>query len=312
MLKNTLFMDVSDLPEDFFVDRLKVRSDGNVVLMCRPEHFCVAAALNPHMVTPGGDLKVVDHELAMRQWENLQEVLSSLELKVELVDGWPNLPDMVFTANQSFPFVDQEGKLRVLMSQMRTNERMGEVPHFRDWYQERGFQELDFPMGTDESLEGMGDLLWLHGRQLLLAGIGPRTAATVVERLPQGLSTPVIGLELVDSRFYHLDTALAVLDEKTALIHPPAFSARSLKVLESLFERLVIPSPFEAETGFACNAFGFGPGHVVMDSLCPETAGILRDLGYDVQVVDTSEFRKSGGSVFCMTMLLPDCYQNAQ
>ena len=35
---------------------------------------------------------------------------------------------------------------------------------------------------------------------------------------------PVVSLELVDPRFYHLDTALAVLDDTTIAYYPPAFS----------------------------------------------------------------------------------------
>ncbi len=39
---------------------------------------------------------------------------------------------------------------------------------------------------------------------------------------------PVVSLELVDPRFYHLDTALAVLGERTTIAYyPPAFSDES-------------------------------------------------------------------------------------
>ena len=38
---------------------------------------------------------------------------------------------------------------------------------------------------------------------------------------------PVVSLELVDPRFYHLDTALAVLDDTTIAYYPPAFSDES-------------------------------------------------------------------------------------
>ena len=46
---------------------------------------------------------------------------------------------------------------------------------------------------------------------------------------------PVVSLELVDPRFYHLDTALAVLDDTTIAYYPPAFSDESRAQLLELF-----------------------------------------------------------------------------
>ena len=39
------------------------------------------------------------------------------------------------------------------------------------------------------------------------------------------LGRPVISLRLVDPRFYHLDTALAALDDANIIYYPAAFSA---------------------------------------------------------------------------------------
>ena len=49
------------------------------------------------------------------------------------------------------------------------------------------------------------------------------------------LRMPVVSLELVDPRFYHLDTALAVLDDTTIAFYPPAFSDESQATLRELF-----------------------------------------------------------------------------
>lgn len=306
MLTNTLYQQAQHLPSNFSVADLNRRAGEEAVLMCRPTHFCVASAINPHMVTETGELQVVDPELAMKQWQELFDVLTGLDLRVELIEPVPGLPDMVFTANQSFPFLSPTGERQVLLSRMRTEERRDEVRYFHDWYQDHGYRRIPLPFAAEESLEGMGDLLWMTGRRFLFAGIGPRTARSVVKRLPEVFSTPVLGLELVDPRFYHLDTALAILDEKTALIHPAAFSAKSLELLEATFERLLIPPENECESGFACNALCLATGHVIVDEQCPETAKMLLNHDYSVITVDTSEFRKSGGSVFCLTMMLPE------
>ena len=60
----------------------------------------------------------------------------------------------------------------------------------------------------------------------------------------------------------------------------------------------------ESAEGFACNAHCPDTKHVIIDAACIETARVLADAGYDVRRVDTSEFRKSGGSVFCMKMMI--------
>ena len=46
-------------------------------------------------------------------------------------------------------------------------------------------------------------------------------------RSPRLTGLAVVSLELVDPRFYHLDTALAVLDDETVAYYPGAFSAAS-------------------------------------------------------------------------------------
>ena len=49
---------------------------------------------------------------------------------------------------------------------------------------------------------------------------------------------PVMALTLVDPRYYHLDTALAVLAPDTIMYYPPAFSAGSRSpISESSIER---------------------------------------------------------------------------
>ena len=61
------------------------------VLMCPPVHFNVDYEINPWMQ---GNLGAVSHDLALRQWEQLREVLAR-EARIELVAPRAGLPDMV-------------------------------------------------------------------------------------------------------------------------------------------------------------------------------------------------------------------------
>src|SRR6056297_878589 len=92
------------------------------VLMVSPEHFDVKYNINPHMVNAEGELNQVDTVQAQRQWTDLKSIFESIGLKVEVLPGQPNLPDMVFCANQTFPFLKNDQPAFVL-SQMHSEKR---------------------------------------------------------------------------------------------------------------------------------------------------------------------------------------------
>ena len=58
----------------------------------------------------------------------------------------------------------------------------------------------------------------------------------------------------------------------------------------------------EARTRLACNACGPDGRHVLLPAGAPITAKRLRAEGFEVIEVDTEEFLKAGGSVFCMKL----------
>ena len=46
-------------------------------------------------------------------------------------------------------------------------------------------------------------------------------------------------VKLIDARFYHLDTCLQLIDDRTALFVPCAFDEASVALLERAFPRLI-------------------------------------------------------------------------
>jgi N-dimethylarginine dimethylaminohydrolase len=105
--------------------------------------------------------------------------------------------------------------------------------------------------------------------------------------------------------FYHLDTCLAPLDEERALVVTEAFEDRGLELLARTFPKLLAVPPAEASERLACNAHCPDGRNVIIDAGAQETIRLLRGEGFRVLPVDTSEFLKSGGSVFCLKMMLP-------
>ncbi len=270
------------------------------VLMTRPDHFRVAYVINPHME---GHIGTVDRERAAAQWDALRDTYEALGFPVTVVDGAEGLPDMVFCANQTLPLLSPEGRKTAVMSRMHAPERAGEVPYYTHFFEAEGYDVQQLDADLPGTFEGMGDALWHPGRFLLWGGYGFRTSPEVYTRLTAALGVPVVPLELHDPDFYHLDTCLCPLTETTALYFPAAFTEDGLEALRDGFETLIEAPEDEARGLFACNAHSPDGHHVILQRGCTVTNERLTEAGFQTVEVDTDEYLKSGGSVFCMKLM---------
>ncbi|MEV0705576.1 dimethylargininase [Saccharopolyspora sp. NPDC050389] len=260
-------------------------------VMCAPKYFTVEYSINPWM-DPG---KPVDADLAMVQWTELKRAYERLGHVVEVVEPQPGLPDMVFAANSATVIDD-----RVLGARFRAPQRAAEAEHFRRWFVTRGYRNLVMPSRINEA---EGDFAWT-GR-VLLAGSGFRTDPEAHAEAQEVLGVPVVSLRLVDPRYYHLDTALFVLErgERAQIAYfPEAFSPGSRRVLERMFPDAVIA---DADDAACLGLNGVSDGrHVVLPAEATGLAAQLAARGYEPVLLDISELRKSGGGPKCCTMEL--------
>jgi N-dimethylarginine dimethylaminohydrolase len=187
---------------------------------------------------------------------------------------------------------------------MHAPERRGEVPLFEGWFKSRGWEIRRLSREDAGSFEGCGDLLRHPSRRALFGGFGFRSTERALEAISDVCETPVLALRLVDPRFYHLDTCLMPLGPRRALAFRPAFDAASWDSIQAEFERVVEPPEVEATDGLACNVHCPDGKTVFLEASCGATARALEALGFEVRRIDTSEFLKAGGSVFCMTLPL--------
>ena len=173
---------------------------------------------------------------------------------------------------------------------------------FGDFFNKQGYEVLNLQEGKG-SFEGMGDAIWHPGRYLLWGGHGFRTDPEVYPRLSRALGLKIMAIYLDDPDFYHLDTCLSVLDEDTVLIYPGAFNTDSIGLIHALFERVLEAPEDESRSLFACNAHCPDGKHVIIQEGCTGTEKVLSDAGYEPIAVNTDEFLKAGGSVFCMKQM---------
>ncbi|MFJ8692952.1 dimethylargininase [Streptomyces roseolilacinus] len=262
--------------------------------MCEPRHFEVRYAINPWMDTDAP----VDPALARDQWWNLVQAYRDHGHTVETVAPVEGLPDMVFAANAAL-VVDG----RVFGSSFHAPERRPESAAYEAWFKEAGYDvHVSGPV-----CEGEGDLV--PAGRFVLAGTGFRTERAAHREVQEFFGRPVISLDLVDPRFYHLDTALFFLGEEDGedggagagdiAYYPAAFSPGSREVLRRLYPHAVIATEEDA-LAFGLNSVSDGR-HVFV---APQAHGLIDQLahrGYVPVPVDLSEFRKAGGGIKCCT-----------
>jgi N-dimethylarginine dimethylaminohydrolase len=254
-------------------------------LMCEPRHFAVEYRINPWMHTD----RPVDVDLAVKQWHELHDTLTGLGHTVHLLEPVGGLPDMVYAANGAFT-VDGT----VYGARFRYQQRQAEAGHHRAWYLANGWHDFVIPEQTNE---GEGDFAYLPDRGIILAGYGFRTSTAAHAEAQEALSRPVVSLRLVDERFYHLDTALAALDDRTVAYWPGAFSTASQRVLAQLFPDALLADEADA-LAFGLNLVSDGR-HVVLNAAATALVPKLAARGYQPLPVDLSELLAGGGSVKC-------------
>jgi len=268
---------------------------AKTVLMCPPTYFDVREPKNPYMGLP------IDRVRAHQQWEGLRRSLEQAGLQVEIINPVEGLDDMVFAANQAFVGQhDRIGKF-IVPSRMRYPSRHKEVGFYLEWFRQRGYKIIQLDLRGTEYLEGHGDLLWHPDRSRIWAAHGFRSTRGGVGKFAeamQELGFSVTLLELVDAHCYHLDTSLCPLNSEAALIYPGAFSAESVQAIRDGFQRIHELSRDEA-VQFMGNGI-VANGHFITPRLSENLAKILAQERLTPVLVETSEFEKSGGSVFCM------------
>lgn len=259
------------------------------ILMCPPDHYGIEYEINPWMNRSLGAVRA----LAFQQWTNLRDTLVSLGVTVELMQPQPGLPDLVFTANAGVIFHN-----KFLSANFKHDVRAKESPFFDAWFSSHGFDVLHLPEKSFH--EGAGDALFCG--ESLFSGYRTRSDALSHQWVGDKLGVRVLPLELVNPRFYHLDTCFCPLAPGEAIWFPDAFDQYGKKVIQQQVTKLIAVQEPEAHR-FGCNAVVVGKT-VVHNSRCTALARSLEDAGYKSIEVELDEFLKAGGSAKCLTLRL--------
>ncbi len=280
------------------IETLLIRKMQGGVLMCSPEYFDVIDVKNYFMQ---GAVGSVDKGRAMTEWGAAKKLFEKLGIRVEIIDGIYGVEDMVFAANAGITWEDEGGKRIFLASSMLHVSRQRETPYYKTWFREHGYRVETLTGTSGTVFEGGGDALWHPEKHLLFGGYGHRSTTMAYEEIATRWNMPVVMLRLASKEFYHLDTALCLLDKATIIYCPDAFDDVGNAILEHLFPRRIVITAHEGIEYFTGNAFAVSyKKTLVLQKGNKDIMGEIQAIGWQIAEIDLGEFMKSGGNISCI------------
>ena len=277
------------------------------LLMSPPDFFEVAYCINPWMNPEQWslDAKRLSRD-AQAGWAALKSTFDSLGARVLIKPAAPGLPDLVFTANCA---VVLDGK--AVLARYLNEERAGEEAFgHRIFEQLKARGEIDEFHRTPQGVyfEGAGDAIYDPLRRLMWMGFGQRSSRCAHHTIEQVYGIQTVSLELVNPRYYHLDTCFCLLSGGEVLYHPAAFTDEGREQIEYLARGRLIAAPADDAAHLGVNAVCIGRD-MVMCHCSPALRERLQALGYRVHVVPLGSFNRSGGAACCLTLQLNNVFR---
>lgn len=237
-------------------------------------------------ITSSPELGKPDYEKALAQHDAYIAALKSCGAEVMVLEADERYPDSCFVED---PAVVTE-RCAIITNpgtQSRNGEKEEIVGALRCFYEEGRIEHIHAP-GT---LEG-GDVMRVGNHFYI--GESARTnregIAQMIEILEKyGYTGSAVPLKKV----LHLKTGVNYLDNDTMLVSGEFVGRPEF----AQFRQVIVPE----EEAYASNCLYIN-GKVIVPEGFPVVEKAMRDLGYPVILVDTSEFRKIDGGLSCLSL----------
>jgi dimethylargininase len=224
----------------------------------------------------------LDLSRAREEHLRYREALKELGLEVVLLDHDDIHPDSCFVEDTT---IVHKGK--ALICRLEPQSRRGEETAVERILRNRfRVRRVEAP-GT---IEG-GDVV--HLPKGLVSGLSQRTNESGVRQAMEWLEVNVD--TIVDPDIVHLKSYVTYLGKNTAICTKRFMNHPALRGLQLL----VVPD----EEGYAANTLAIGDT-VLMSSRRARAQKMVRDSGFDVISLDTSEFEKCEGALTCLSIIL--------
>ena len=230
------------------------------------------------------DRKPVDPDLALQQWQGYVQALRDAGWEVTEVAPAPEFPDSAFIEDTLVVYRDL-----AVVTRPGAEERRSEVTAAERSVRDAGYRVVRIvEPGT---LDG-GDVLKFGGT--VYVGQGGRTNAEGVRQLTEYLSP--LGATVVPvpvTKVLHLKSAVTALPDGTVIGYQPLVDDKDI------YDNFMAV-PEEAGSHVVL----LEDNKLLMSSRAPETAAMLRGMGYSIVCVDIGEFEKLEGCVTCLSVRL--------
>jgi len=237
-------------------------------------------------ITSAPELGKPDYALALTQHDAYIDALKSCGVTVTVLDADEDFPDSCFVEDTAVltrrcAIITNPG------AASRNKEVEAMIPVIRQFYRENCIEYIQAP-GTLEGGDVMmvGDHFYV-GRSARTNAEGIRQFISILEKY--GLSGSEVKLENV----LHLKTGVNYIEHNNMLVTGEFIDKPEFRE----YHKYIIPE----EEAYAANCIWVNE-HVIVPANFPKTAQIVRDAGYDVILVDTSEYRKIDGGLSCLSL----------
>ncbi len=218
---------------------------------------------------------------ARRQHMAYRQALSDLGLQIILLPRDDALPDSCFVEDTAVIF----GK-KAFITRMAKESRRGEEAVIIDTLS--NYLQVQQAVAP-ATIEG-GDVI--HLERGLIAGITQRTSLEGIQQMQKWLETSV---ETITSPgIMHLKSYVTFLGKKTMLITKEYENHPNLK----RFKKIIVPS----EERYAANTLNVN-GVILMAANRTKSIQLVRDAGFEVIPIDTTEFEKCDGALTCLSLI---------
>ncbi len=263
------------------------------VLLSVPEYLTIQDPLNVISEDHLNRNNDVNIERACKEHKEFIDIFKSYG--VEVIFGETN-PRCVYTLNtRDLGITTKKG---IIFGRYVKPARWGEHR-----LAEKTLYEKNIPIFyklNEGTFEG-GDFMYLDETTAAL-GIGIRTNMLGVEALRFALYD--IDLEIIpvdfDEKYLHLDMICNVVGEKVAIVCKEALPNEFIKLLEKKKFELINVSSKEVFS-HACNVLSIGDETIISHTGAEKVNEKLKTLGYNIEIIDLTEVRKSGGGPRCMS-----------
>lgn len=298
----------------------------HAVLLGDPSHFRIKGGKNPYTRNRLGFRKRVNRKKAREQWSRFKDTLESLGAKTFVMPPDRGHPGMVFPANAGFLHPKYEPRpwreKTFYLANLTAAHRIAEQGLYREFLAKLGFQigTLPFPFEGEADFIPCDDLnIFCYG-DIVSSGFVPRlgippwryrfshrTDYRNVKSLEKITGGEVLEAKLVDTRYYHGDTALFAFGPRreNLFAYMDAFDRDTQVRIKKRFGRNLFSLSRADTENFVANSFQLdtpqGPHVLFPKGVSAEVTNRVESLGIPHTEVDVSEFfSKGGGSIKCM------------